>query len=460
MTPRLWIAVALIATTGCQPPPGGSGGGVEPITPETSTRQAEANLELHLQSLSTDLTALIEELPIPGLTNSGPDGEPCEDCVDSADVREQLDALVETLRSSLDRANIESERSRTVVYRLPMEAACDPGEICEEEGPQIPIRVKVTSPNPGDVDLAILVGEDRHPVLRIRLYQNELGLTLDLEAASELAGQLIGDGEAPLTLTGTVDLTLRREAADHYTIVLVTNDVSVSAELRDERLAATLGDTRLELDMSRDGQALVMALEAAFGGLDLQAPLGMLAANEVVCAATPDGAVVCDEPERPEGQVEVKVPSAGVGVTLRSDTRQIAIDGLRLGGPVQVLADGRPMVEFDFNAATGRVVDAIVQFGEEALELTVRPGLDVAFAFDPSALGEPDARPEDFQLTLDQAEAPKVRLSGELLQVVEGRLRLSSDARDLDLTAEAGQCIASQDSEEEQGLEVVACAID
>ncbi len=457
---KLILATAAFAMTGCITSGGSGDTPTEPITSELAAEQAAKNLELHLGSVE-DLLRLLEGMPAAerGLAEAG-----CEDCLDQQETDEAMREAIEELKARMvDASLIEEDTGRSITYRLSPEAVCeeaDPedNEECTRELTQVPIRVKVTAPREGDLDLALQIGEPRYEPLSVALHQTSLGLEVDLGAAAESAQLLIAavegeGGQLPFELAGTLSLELKPTDAGAI-LSFDSTPIRLDAEAPDqrggERFSAHLGASSLVLDLSREAEAVLMDLQAAFGGLNLEAPLAFLVGQEASCELVGDE-VNCERREPPAGNMELVAPTAKLHFSARSDTNTLNLDSLIFGGPARMAVNGQPMIEVDLNAGAGRQLSALFETAmtiEESFDVTVSPGIDLKVDLRPSvlaaALGESEPVVDDqLRVLFEGAAAPKLRVSAERLKVIEGTLTLSSTAEEISLSIDAGQCMAS-----------------
>src|SRR5690606_23218047 len=116
-----------------------------------------------------------------------------------AELRENVRELVRELRERiLIPANLESETSTSATYRLGPDVLCEADEVptfggssgppryderCVERANRLQLRLRLTSPREGDVDVTVQLGQERNEPFVLELHRRSLGLRMDLGEA-------------------------------------------------------------------------------------------------------------------------------------------------------------------------------------------------------------------------------------------------------------------------------------
>ena len=337
--------------------------------------------------------------------------------VDGVDV-ETIEAhrIADLLRTHvLTPENIESEEPLSIEYRLEARRFCDQALLGREPDrddnerddcrlvlARVPVRVRMTQPAEGDIDLQLLVGATRHAALTIELHQTELGLRADLgelgAAAREIAAVLEPRHPWPtFDLTGVASIRAQTGAL-------------VTAE----------GSEEVQCDEPAPSDSEAGELQFLFsglqGGVELDAANGVL---RVVDFRLIQGGPSLNLQGTPLVSIDVVTPNNNFGLDLRAPT-----DG------VLDLSFGQP-TEYRFESALSRLQ------GTNA-------GLDGLY-----------------RIAVDGVAKPALRMfdAEPIMRIDAGRLTVTSP--ETHFTANAGECVSTVEEAEDyaedrdDGLSVV-----
>lgn len=357
----------------------------------------------------------------------------------------------------------------------------------------VPVRVRVTSPADGAVDLSLLVGADEHEVVRLEVRPDSLAVRLDLgalKAAAELALDVLDDPDddeprpdLPDVVEGVVRAELVRNAPRAFTTTLsIVRAVRVE-QGGDEPIAVRVGATPSLVSFDLDGAARRLTAQLGLGEVEARLPYQWLvdAAHsdgedaEGGCRMGPDG-----EPEECFGEeiepAEPAEPAPDVDGTLRvflagltgrttftGERDRLEVTDITLGARQSSLSlDGETLVAIDLNEDAGRKLAAELTGGDGQVGVSVSPELDFAVTFAlhriADDLGGDDEVPpfmldESLGLRLDGADRPAVKTVGgeedRQVQVAKGALTLWSTAMAEDVVIREGQCVVGPEDEEE-----------
>lgn len=498
MTPRVALAPALLTSAlflfGC---PGEEPTDLPVLTPrEVSSAElladANANLRTHLVGAEAaaedvDVAALLGELlptteepAPPPCPEPGPCDEPApepEPSMDAAAIADMMAAEV------LHADHIEASSPTSVTLRFDDAMCPADGETgardpdCVAAAAQLQPRLHLTSLLPGDVDAALQIGATRTSVARLELHAGGLALEADLGAAKAALASLARslDDVPPevlaaldaATVRGVVRLALTREADGAYLAELgAPSGLELEAQVEGEQLSLDVEPAAQLAWMRMQPSPAEVQLGVATNGARMSAPMALLTSGEVICTSTPDGETICEE-EGPafEGQLEVRTPAASLDVTVAGEDRMSL--ALASSGPAQVKLDGRTIFEAELTSPSATLD---IQSTQDGLQIAAQPSLSMAATFDLAPIAAELDVPawlvnERLEVRLDGAARPALTIEDESgrLRVDAGRLTLSSRAASVQITAEAGQCLApiedepSEDAHPFELLEAGAC---
>ena len=535
---------------------GGAGGGSVadrvPVDATGTTETATQNLRSNVEELDASLRFLTDSDLLPELLAFGPRGESAEESgqvgpedgpggnddgddepiVVEVRLDEPLDDLIEGLRERvMVEADIEDDGdANTVIYRLDPDRVCrdldddraegvvtpgedGPGEDredhdgdddgdaeaeCRRQLTETPVRVRVTSYAEGDVDLALLIGEERLEVLFVQIHRDLLAAQLDLGATRQ-AIELLGDDEAdadlPDVVEGVVRIELRRNGPADFTGTLsILQDIRIEHQDGDKEISVRIGETPALVSVRLDGAAKVITAQLGIGEVEVAMPwqqiVDALYSSDAGggCAGAmghdgePAGEVECweDEPEEAP-QVDGTFEAFLAGLTGRTsfsgDEDRLELTDLTLGAETStVKVDDDTLIAVDLNKDAGRKAAVSVQEVRNGnLRIEVVPELDVAVAFAlrhvqdvfddiPSFMLD-----ETLGVRLDGAATPALETVGDesrQLRVADGELTLWSTAMDDDVIITEGMCVAGPDDDDEPvegahpvfgGIEALQC---
>ncbi len=452
-----------------------------PLDARTAALTADANFRRVAVELADAAAFLAESRTFGGLAacDEAPAlAEPCE----PLDPEATATALADFLSTRIfTQANVEAESGTSVTFRLRPEVVCDAGDAaCADLLAELPVRLQVTSDEPGDLDVAVLVGEPAVHPLDIGLHQDELEVQADLAAIRALLLQLGAPAEElPAVMEGRVALGIARHAAGDFTASLsVLERVAVHSALGGPwqfELAAALPAAAARIDAASRQISVRLGLAA----LSLRGPLEFFFGEEEAACDLPDCSTFAVAP--PEGTVGLHLAGLTgetVFESLGGDVDVLRFRSIGLGNDTSVLdMDGAPILTVDLNPLAGRAFDLVATADDHGTELQFAPSFDLGlgfyFANAADQIEVPDwALEEMLHIRVDGAAAPRIRLIEEasaaegtqrvLAQVLDGALTLASDSL-ATVQVEAGMCLLSLPVDETMpehpftGLEAGSC---
>lgn len=363
------------------------------------------------------------------------------------DIEADVDAVVAELeRTVFNDANVEAQTETSVTYLVKGAVFCadedgiDDTCVSNIDGAQL--RLYVTSPSDGDLDIDVLIGPNRANPASFRVHHRLLGVTVDLgevkSAANHLEVVMGEDFDLPSTFQGVISAEI--SATD--TTVTAAAHVNSAVKIND-------GNFSVAVAQATD---LVRALaDAQAKSLELGVNVPKVTADFLV------GDDYIEDGSQPESyRAGIHLGGATANVTLAADTDVVTATGVGLGGETSTFSvDGKQVLAIDVNANDGRTFDLAIAAEGDATTVEVTPKLDLRAELNFADAGDAiDAEPWllDDVLTaqLAGAAAPKVRF-GENLEVLAGTLTLALQNAGTTLTATAGQCLLDLDSSDELG---------
>ena len=481
------LGLVLSVSVGCGDDSGKEGVNVSPVSVHQALTDNTTNIGARVAAslVFMEQSGLLTE----GLNSFGGDegclAEPIDgsgadfdtgDCVseevtfESDDVNEGAAELAQLLEERIFAdANIESQDSKTITYLVSGDTFCavdevssDPGCVPDvdfdcgvAEGPDpdciqsvddAEVRLRVTSPADGDLDIALLVGPERHNALYLELHEDLVAAELDLGGIKGAILHLAPADDAP-DLPDTMEGRVRAELkVNSATSVTASLSVLQALSVADDEYAISLGQAMPAFSITADGAA--ERIESSLN-------LGTLSAHFPVTSYEETWDENDNFTETEETHTyDLFLAGASASTVLEGDLDTIAFTNLGIGDSTSTLGmDGVQVLAVDLNADSGRRLDAKLQTTEDAPILEVSPELALKLAFSFGNLTEPLADMEEWMLdevlniTLNGADAPQVRL-GDDLEVIAGELTISALNEGTTHTVAAGMCLLGEESVE------------
>jgi hypothetical protein len=360
----------------------------------------------------------------------------------------------------LANANLESATPEEAIYRLRAEVTCadpDDGRLepdCERFLRRVELRVGLSRAGLGH-RLEFLVGPNRLRPVDLLVSPGGLSATSDLAVLKDAAVEITRaldepDPGLPTVMRGRVQLALSKEGVRRAALSLGLLDM-IEIVVEQERSAFRTAAAPRAFTLVANGEDRVVTAVAGFGLTEVVTPLD-------------------DNELRPTPSPDLRVVVAGLHGrgTFENAHQRIRFDGLGVGpGPSFAEVRGDRIIELNVNPSDQRAFNATITFtpeGEPRLELS--PRLDVSLMFKLALIATeleqmgsaaPDhLRDESYRLQLDRAggQPPVLQArehaDGGGLEIVSGRLTLSSSRVPDPVTAAAGQCIYPGDPTPDQ----------
>ena len=194
------------------------------------------------------------------------------------------------------------------------------------------MRLVVTSPADGDVDVELLVGDARANPVDFRLHRSELGVTVDLAGVKAAVLELTAATDAevpelPEVFAGVIDLSLRRDGPQDFTVALsVLSAVEIAGSDPEYSIGIAVADPALQVRL--DGASRTATVDFDVAAVDVVAPLDALwMRGEELCAPTEPGAepMPCGDP--------LPALLGTLAVHLGGASGELVYDGASTGSP-------------------------------------------------------------------------------------------------------------------------------
>ncbi len=403
--------------------------------------------------LLTDAIGLIgegETVCAGGVDGSGAEfdtGE-CESTsfeLDPVEIDDGAEELIGELERRIFSAeNIETQSSKAITYLLRGDVVCADGVDVDQECADIvdalEVRIYASSPDDGDIDLALQFGAERHTPVLIEIHQDRLAAEVDLgdvkATVNHYAAVTGEDIEMPDTMRGRVRAELLAGSDTIAAQVSIVQAVLVSDEDIEVALGAAVPAARVAINpAAREVEALV----------DLDS----------IHARFPDTSYSYNTETGEETETrhlyELFVAGVSAATTLSVDADTLTVTEISLGDETSTLQiDGEQVIGVDLNAAANRVLSATIGSIDDGVDITVDPEFDLSISMNMAAAGlafedvEPWMMDDTLSIVLDGAAQPRVLIGDDGLQVVDGSLSIELENAGSSISASAGQCLSGE----------------
>lgn len=507
------LTVSLISLAACTPDrePGDGGGGVA-VSQESIQLDTGANLRASLGGLSrailfvneSDFMRLVPTFEGDCVVFEGDVETDCggESETFQVDFEPSVEDLVDWLDENiLIAALVEDSTDTSVTYRIPADLLCDlgsgdsgepypdepypdepfpgdpiPGDQAVPDGldeggadpeclrilSEVPVRLQISSPRRGDVDVALLIGQGRVNPAKFRIWSDELAVTVDLgktkDALELLAAAAEEELDLPEVMHGKLEASLKALGGDTYEgTVSVLSAVEIVSMSLDHPMSVRVAAASPALRGVVDGQGHEITAESNIGAVDVTGSLDLLFGSEETCEYLDNGEVQCESNADMLGHMMAfHLGGASARTTYDGANDVITLENLGLGDSTTTFAvDDQQVVGVDVNATHSRRFDMTVRAVEGGVELGVSPAFDLAIELATRHMPNADETPswaldESLRVTFEGASAPTLRLDDETgaMRVLEGVLKLSSDALGQTIVVNAGQCLEGPEGDE------------
>jgi len=430
--------------------------------------------------------------------------EGAEDDEDEADEDEGLDIDLSELRDDLigflkDEVMVEAtstvaEDGMSITYLLSPEYFCvsevEEDESMEDEAERLeddaecaeritenPIRIGLMSDGEGDMNLSLLVGEDRVESIRMQVYDDMMSVVVELPNITPLVEVFVDpeDFELPSTMEGTFGGEIREESTLNYTARFAMPDgIHVVPDADQEQYSLEISDEPTPGAITIDGSGETLSGSLDMGELQAALPWQMIVDmfyddegySEWMCETDEatgmeecwEEWVEAPEPPEVEGRFIIDIPGVTGSVDYSADDDTFHLMGMGLGdGSTVVKVDADTILSIDLNPDHGRSLDLSVSGNEDGdIGLEFAPVLDAQATFEWHKVSEVIEDMSSFMMDetigirFDDSDAPTLDILREddtEMRVTSGRLTMWSTEMMEDVVIEEGECITSVDDE-------------
>jgi hypothetical protein len=339
-----------------------------------------------------------------------------------------------------------------------------------EQAQNLQIRLRLTAPSDGDVDVELLLSASRRNPATLELHDDHIGLVVDLgevKATLDALGEDTGELEA---MSGTLALEILRYAALDYGLRFSVRTPLHVGLLHDDgqpinvRLAASVPTTELRLD----GNARQVTGTYNLGSLGVIAPLDAFRDDDEdpsvpapAPAPSPGAPSPAPAPEPPAlpwtGTIDAFLAGIDGSVTLDGSSDELDFVNLGFGNASSTVKhDGTLIAQLDLNPEAGRHFDLnVAQPGDGDPTLTFSPTFDLRVLLNFASLASqlkdlPGYALNDTLRVFFDGSDPAIRplSASDQLQVVSGTLNLTSTSQPAsNLVVPAGNCLVEVDED-------------
>lgn len=413
------------------------------------------------------------------------------------DINEAINELVKRLREEVFiEANLDAEGTNEtqVTYRLDASVLCKPDESeaaapaptqdpgvtpepapapepdpeCVENANKAKLRVRLSQPNPKDVDVTFIVSDDDFEPLSLQLYDDRLGLKLDLAEGLKAMRALGEDVEEIDNLEGITQLQLVKKAQLDYALQFsVLEDLGLSFHNDNgDDFTYSLTKSSPTMEVALNGNTKTLSATYNYGTLQFMAPLRALA--DMFEDDEPTSGAVIDEngnalpePEpTPEkeytGVIELFIAGYTGSVSYTADSDKFTFSNVSLGNKTSTLKhDGNLLASVDLNPNDGRGFDAVIHSSEdhESALVSIDPTIDLNIGLNFAALADqiediPETLLSDKLRMWFEGSQPTFAVKNDQIQMVSGSFHMSSEqSPDSNIDVAEGMCLGSVESE-------------
>jgi len=347
--------------------------------------------------------------------------------------------------------NLETEDGQSATFLLRPAVMCEvSNDSCTDFFTKNQIRLLVSSPSEGDVQIALLYSEQRFNPLTFHVSRQRVGLSVDLGASADTIRAFNGDaGMVPDHFAGVVLFELVKNAVLDYSLrVSVVQDIAISLTKDSKQYAFGLAATSPTWEARANGNTRTITLTENLGAVSGKVPLSAFVDSVFDLGL--------DDPAAGNDPIDVLFAGLTGAVNLDGASDHLRFTGVGLGNATSFIKHGQDVLfSADLNAQSGRTMDLDVSLAtDDSTMIQFSPMLDMTLHFAFSALANQVRNLPAY--TLD--DTLRVNLAGDAhptikslrnaahaLQVVTGQLMLTSSAfPDKNITVSAGQCLSTQ----------------
>lgn len=385
--------------------------------------------------------------------------EPVEAVDLDAEMTVMRDAAIDYLSTNIFiDDHIEEQKRREITYLLKgsnlckeLRADAEGYKACTDVVDGAQVRLVVTSPEQGDLDIDVFLGEEKkyNPV-SFKIWHDRLGVRGDLKSlarSAELVANIVGesiDEDLPPTFEGIFEVDLVKDGAKSMSLQASVLDAIKIAD-PDAKYDVMIAAASPAMSWTIDGGNKTISGESGLNALRLQFP----EENSHFEPVYDDMGNWIEDREKVVSFLYTFAMSGSKGkATIDLANEKVDISGVSFGGaPVTLDIDGKQVFSMALDSVLGMTVSSP---GEDRVQVDTDPAkLTLDFAFNQlSAEQLEDLYLDDWQLdeqiTIEAAgSSPSFLIDDELEQIeaLSGSLTLKAARRGIELKVEGAQCL-------------------
>lgn len=385
------------------------------------------------------------------------------DAVPESTTRALSDALIEIrdeAKAHVFRQDlVESEDGNRVVYKVVPAEICDGDSECVQRLTQNPLRFAVTANQDDSLNVALLVGEERHAPATAVLSENKLaakGNLAEVMDSLRLFMSVEEQKELPDTLQGVVEWSIEKRGEGDFVFsasVLERVDLKMG-QAEGKPVSISVQPSSPTTQIGINSFTNTIAFRQNVGAMDVSA------AGAAVCDD-----LDCGDKER-AGTFGLHLGGFTGEFEITGGATELTFSGLGLGSTTSSLSiDGQTLVGLDLNPDQGRKFSMNFKKTDGGTLVSFEPALDLSLALTLTNLSEsmrvdmPDwLFNEVFDVTLGGAPKPALLIpvpscnpdgtstAKEQLKVATGSLTLDATSLPNPVVVGANQCLLPVES--------------
>jgi len=480
----IWGVVGL-CVLGCSSN-GGSGTGQRPIDSSEATATTNARIDQVLTGLADSAAALdttngttvaTDGLVVatgsnrcPGSNSTGAVATTSNN-VDSIP-KSTTDSLADLLRRVRDEAKahvfreefVESQNGNQVIYKVDPAQACDGKSDCIDKLTANPLRFAVTANTDSSLNVALLVGQDRHSPATALLSDNKLSIRGNLaEFMDSIRLYMTTDQQKnlPERFAGVAEWSIEKRGDGDFAIgySILEKFELLTGPAKGKPISVTVQPSSPTSRITINSVTNTIGFQENVGTIDVSVAGAAVCNDDLKCGA-----------KEQSGTFGLHLAGATGEFATTANASEITFSDLGLGAESSYLAsNGQHLATVDVNPNTGRKFSMSFKKTADGTLVTFDPALDLQVAMAMSNLSDsmrvdmPDwLSNEVFDVTLGGAPKPSVLVPAatcdangqpqtkDQLKVISGNLELEATSLSTPIDVASGMCLLPVDSSASQ----------
>jgi len=349
---------------------------------------------------------------------------------------------------------VESEDGNQVIYKVDPAQACNSNSECIDKLTANPVRFAVTANTDNSLNIALLVGQDRHSPATAYLSDTKLSVRGDLtQFMDSIRLYMTTDQQKnlPEKLAGVTEWSIEKRGEGDFVIssAIIEQFTLITGQAKGKPVSVTVQPSNPTSQVTINSVTNTIGFQENLGTIDVSV------AGAAVC-----GSLKCGTKEQ-SGTFGLHLAGATGEFATTANATDITFSNLGLGAESSYLAsNGQHLTTVDVNPNAGRKFSMNFKKTTEGTLVTFDPALDLQVAMAMSNLSDsmrvdmPEwLASEVFDVTLGGAPKPSVLVPAatcdangnsqpkDQLQVVSGSLELKSTSIPNPVDVAAGMCL-------------------